>query len=354
MLYVPAWHTALIPYFRFLYPLHIAMGFLFLGLLVLPYAAGRWPKRRFYWPDWSWSGSLGIGLVATGVGIIWLVPAGWRPAALTAHGLLSALYVVWLLYHARIHGVWFGRAVHLSRVDTSRRSFLRWAGKALAATAAVWVGLGLWDQLARLAASAKGPGGSPGGALPGFVPYTVIEGYPNIPTASWSLAVDGACSTPRRYSWARFLAQPQSRETFTFHCVTGWTVPGSKWEGVPLREVVRAAGPTKEARYVLLYSADGSYTESLPLSMVLGDGSILLAHTLDGAPLPRQQGAPVRLIVPKMYGYKSIKWVNRISLSPKDQRGYWEVRGYAEQAWIGSRGWLGLGDGPHPAPARRT
>lgn len=85
--------------------------------------------------------------------------------------------------------------------------------------------------------------------------------------------------------------------------------------------------------YVNFYSFDGVYTESLKLSEAL-DPSVLLAYEMDGQPLEQAQGAPLRLIVPKMYGYKSIKWLNRVEFSDTPITGYWEHYGYPAEAYI--------------------
>jgi DMSO/TMAO reductase YedYZ molybdopterin-dependent catalytic subunit len=121
-----------------------------------------------------------------------------------------------------------------------------------------------------------------------------------------------------------------------YHCVTGWVVPNCHWTGIKLSNFLTTVNPKANAKYVLLSSADGSYTESLSLDQTqLPD--VLLGYMLNGKPLSQEQGYPIRLVIPDMYGFKYIKWVNRITLSDHVEPGYWEQRGYAVDAWLGPR-----------------
>ncbi|MBE3591208.1 MAG: molybdopterin-dependent oxidoreductase, partial [Firmicutes bacterium] len=217
-----------------------------------------------------------------------------------------------------------------------RREFLAWAGGGLllAAGAAVFGTplVRLWQSLGRPAPrEGAGPAGVEG--WPGFQLYTVVPGYPDVPPQSWRLEVNGLVQEPFTLSFAEFLSLPQTAERETFQCVTGWVVPNVKWQGVRLAEVVARARPLPEARFLTFYSADGVYTESLSLEQAQAD-DVLLAHSLNGSPLPRAQGAPVRLVVPSMYGYKSLKWLTRIEFTAERHLGYWEVRGYEADAYI--------------------
>jgi DMSO/TMAO reductase YedYZ molybdopterin-dependent catalytic subunit len=92
--------------------------------------------------------------------------------------------------------------------------------------------------------------------------------------------------------------------------------------------------PQARAGGVQFTSAEIPYVDSLTLKQAsLHD--VLLAYEMDGKPLPREHGAPVRLVMPEMYGYKSVKWVSRIELVPQATDGYWEVLGYDRDAWVG-------------------
>ncbi len=170
----------------------------------------------------------------------------------------------------------------------------------------------------------------------GFQIYTT-SGIPQLTEKTYSLTVDGLVRNPATYKVADLLAMPSTSMIKDFHCVTGWEVPQCRWEGIKLSDFLDQVQPTPDAKYVLLASADGSYTESLSMSQArLPD--VLLGYRLNGAPLSAEQGYPLRLVIPDMYGFKYIKWINRISLSKELQTGYWEQRGYATDAWLGPRG----------------
>ncbi len=170
----------------------------------------------------------------------------------------------------------------------------------------------------------------------GFRIYTVAP-IPTFDPATWRLALDGLVGRPLSLSYADLLAQPSVEQRGTFHCVTGWSVPNLVWQGVPLRALLDTVSPKPDAKAVVLYSSDGAYTDSLTLDQALTP-DVLLAYNMNGQPLPLNQGLPVRLIVPEMYGYKSVKWVNRIELAPSAIDGYWEVRGYDRDAYLDKSG----------------
>jgi len=169
----------------------------------------------------------------------------------------------------------------------------------------------------------------------GFQIYTT-SGIPQLTEENYRLTVDGLVRRPASYKLADLLAMPSTSIVKDFHCVTGWVVPSCHWEGIKLSDFLSRVQPTPEARYVLLSSADGSYTESLDLSQArLSD--VLLGYRLNKTPLSAEQGYPLRLVIPDMYGFKYIKWINHITLSKTLQIGYWEQRGYATDAWLGPR-----------------
>jgi DMSO/TMAO reductase YedYZ molybdopterin-dependent catalytic subunit len=127
---------------------------------------------------------------------------------------------------------------------------------------------------------------------------------------------------------------PRTHEIRSFHCVTGWTVSNVHWTGVRLTDLFAQVKPQFSAHAVRFISAEEPYVDYLTLQQAsLPD--VLLAYEMDGKPLPREHGAPVRLVMPEMYGYKSVKWVSRIELAPATAAGYWELLGYDPDAWVG-------------------
>lgn len=154
--------------------------------------------------------------------------------------------------------------------------------------------------------------------------------HPEVPLEQWSLRVDGAVESPLTLRWADFMALPQVEDVSDFHCVTTWSLMDSRWKGVPLATVIALARPKPDATHVMTYAYDG-YTTNLPLEEAVKD-DVLLVHSWNGQPLPREHGGPVRVITPQLYAWKGAKWVNRVELLTKDRKGFWEERGYSNTA----------------------
>ncbi|UKS27257.1 molybdopterin-dependent oxidoreductase [Paenibacillus sp. HWE-109] len=171
-----------------------------------------------------------------------------------------------------------------------------------------------------------------GGAKGNFRIYTVTE-IPAFSSDSWKFAISGLVDQPNTWSWEEFLKMKRTVQVSDFHCVTGWSVYKCTWEGIPLKQLLAAAGVQSKAKYVKFYSGDKVYTDALSLDQANGD-DIMVAVMMDGKPIPQKLGGPVRLIVPQMYAYKSVKWLQAIELIEKEHIGYWEVRGYDNDAWV--------------------
>ena len=125
--------------------------------------------------------------------------------------------------------------------------------------------------------------------------------------------------------------------------MTGWRVDDVEWRGVKVRDVLDRAGVRSGATHLRIWSFDGAYTESLTMEQARRD-DVLVAHEMLGAPVTQQHGGPVRLYVAPMYGYKSLKWLDRIEVIDHLDEGYWEERGYDVDAWVGRSN--GRGDAP--------
>lgn len=167
----------------------------------------------------------------------------------------------------------------------------------------------------------------------GFTIYT-IAGFPKFDAATYRLQIDGLVDAPREYSYSDLLAMPPVTETRYYQCVTGWVVPKPRWRGVRLWDLISASKPRSNATALRFFCMDNAYTESLTFAQAQ-PRDVLLAYGLDGKMLSRDQGLPLRLVVPGMYGYKFAKWVNRIEVVDKVVPGYWEQNGYDVDAYIG-------------------
>src|SRR5918994_897116 len=168
----------------------------------------------------------------------------------------------------------------------------------------------------------------------GFRIYSVTPTMPSVTTADWSLTVDGMVDTPLDVSYGALLERPQAEVTHDFQCVTGWRVPDGPWGGGRGADLLDEAGVREGATHLRLYSFDGVYTESLTLDQARRE-DVLVVHRMLGAPVTREHGGPVRLFVAPMYGYKSLKWLDRIEVVDQLVPGYWEERGYDIDAWVG-------------------
>ncbi len=164
--------------------------------------------------------------------------------------------------------------------------------------------------------------------------YTVADSMPTFDPATWRLRIDGLVRQPVELSYNDLLALPKAKQVSTFHCVTGWIVKDVHWGGVRFHDLLAEAKPLPHARALRFVSAEEPYDDYLDLRQVaLPD--VMLAYELDGEALPRVHGAPARVVIPEMYGYKNVKWVERIELVGSPGAGYWEQRGYDVNAWVG-------------------
>jgi DMSO/TMAO reductase YedYZ molybdopterin-dependent catalytic subunit len=157
---------------------------------------------------------------------------------------------------------------------------------------------------------------------------------PTFDPATWRLRIDGLVRRPVELTYADLLALPKAEQVSTFHCVTGWIVGNVHWGGVRFHDLLARAGIRPEARALHFVSAEKPYDDFLSLRQV-SLANVMLAYEMDGKPLPQEHGAPVRVVIPEMYGYKNVKWVERITAVAKPGSGYWEQRGYDVDAWVG-------------------
>jgi DMSO/TMAO reductase YedYZ molybdopterin-dependent catalytic subunit len=164
----------------------------------------------------------------------------------------------------------------------------------------------------------------------GTVPYKLTR-------ENYSLKLSGEVDAPQTLTFAELLAMPQKEVKTDIHCVTSWTKLDTVWSGVPFQAIVDRVKPRQTAHFVIEECEQG-FTTSLPMEAFMDD-SVLVAHTVAGAPLSPEHGGPVRMFVPKRYFYKSAKWLRGLRFVEKDEPGFWEVRGYSNIAdpWMETR-----------------
>jgi DMSO/TMAO reductase YedYZ molybdopterin-dependent catalytic subunit len=166
--------------------------------------------------------------------------------------------------------------------------------------------------------------------------YTIGSSVPRLDPVAYRLTVGGAVERPVTYTLDDLRALPRAEQVSDFHCVTGWVVENVRWGGVRLRDVLAEAGLRPDAKALRFVSAEVPYDDTLTLPQALLS-NVMLALDMDGEPLSHGHGFPARIVMPRMYGYKSVKWVTRIEArTTYTDVGFWEQRGYDKDAWIGA------------------
>jgi DMSO/TMAO reductase YedYZ molybdopterin-dependent catalytic subunit len=158
-------------------------------------------------------------------------------------------------------------------------------------------------------------------------PVLDASGPPDMDPSKWELRVWGLVKNPRRWSWQAFRSLPRVKVKGDFHCVTRWSRLENLWEGVASQEIVKHVEVLPEANYVVVHAYDGDWSTNMPLSDFTAE-DVLFADTHDGQPLSLEHGAPLRLVVPRLYAWKSAKWVCGVEFLATDRAGYWEELGY--------------------------
>lgn len=162
------------------------------------------------------------------------------------------------------------------------------------------------------------------------VKWPVLDAFgpPRIDAAQWKLTLAGLVRHPIAFTWEEFNELPRVKVFADFHCVTRWSRLGNTWEGVSVKELVERAGGVKpEAKFVVAHGYDGGWTTNLPLDEFLVEDALVATHH-DGEPLTLEHGAPARLIVPRLYAWKSAKWLGGLEFLAEDRAGFWERNGY--------------------------
>jgi len=177
----------------------------------------------------------------------------------------------------------------------------------------------------------------PGQYLTSKFPVLTYGPVPRFNPQTWDFQVLGEVEEPRRFSYQEFRALPRGKMVADFHCVTTWSRLDNVWEGVMVADLMKLVKLKPSARFVLIH-CDAGYTTNLALEYFLDD-DVMLADRHDGQDLTADHGFPLRLVVPKLYAWKSAKWVRAIEFLATESRGFWEVRGYHNRAdpWLEER-----------------
>ena len=194
------------------------------------------------------------------------------------------------------------------------------------------------DQLKDAPDQGMGDRVPPGQFLSNKFPVLTYGSTPKVDLDTWKFRVFGLVEQEVELTWDQFTKLTWTTVTADFHCVTQWSSLDNTWEGVTFPDLMALAQPKLEAKFVMAHCF-GGYTTNLPLEVAMEEG--LLVHKQDGEPLGEGHGWPLRLIIPSRYGWKSAKWLNGIELIAEDAPGFWEQRGYNNNAdpWKEERFW---------------
>ncbi|MDG7016379.1 MAG: molybdopterin-dependent oxidoreductase [Nitrososphaerota archaeon] len=311
---------------------------------------------------WLFFGVVLFPLVGASVfGVSAASAAGSSPLTFLLTSLLVQLFFA-LLLSSRFKSVEdvhaLGRPGQPHAFRESRRDFIEKSAVGLLAAAAAILGLSNLGSF--VAGQIQAPGGSPPIDLQGApaifsdprlrqlvdsevtpnasfyrVAIDVID--PVVDASSWSLGVDGLVGTPKKYGLDEVKALPSSTRFATLECVSnqidGDLISNAKWKGVKLSDLLSDLGGVQEGgSYVVFYSADG-YSVGIPLAKATEPSSIV-AYEMNDQPLPIEHGYPLRGLIPGLYGMMSAKWVNRISVLDSVYQGYWQTRGWTNDARV--------------------
>lgn len=149
---------------------------------------------------------------------------------------------------------------------------------------------------------------------------------PRVDLSTWDFRIDGLVQKPVPLTWEEFNKLPKTEIRCDIHCVTRWSRFDNRFEGVLFTEVMKLVKPKPEARLAMV-RGENDYTTNLSLSDLMMPTTIF-AMKHDGEPLAPEHGYPLRLVVPQLYFWKSVKWVRGVTLMARDEPGFWEQNGY--------------------------
>jgi DMSO/TMAO reductase YedYZ molybdopterin-dependent catalytic subunit len=157
-------------------------------------------------------------------------------------------------------------------------------------------------------------------------PVLQAGSVPEVDLSTWDFVIDGLVAEPKRWTWDDMSAMVGESMTADIHCVTKWSKFDTEWTGIPVRHIWDMIDPSPDARFVMVNAYHG-FTANLPLDDFLADTS-MFATAFGGEPLTLDHGYPMRLVVPHLYFWKSVKWVRGFTVTAEDAPGFWERNGY--------------------------
>lgn len=179
----------------------------------------------------------------------------------------------------------------------------------------------------------------PGQYVTDRFPVLHAGSVPTIDPAAWAFEIGGLVERPLRLTLDEFRSLPAAEVVADIHCVTKWSKLDTRWEGVAVTDLLERAGPRPDATHVIIRAEHG-FTANLPLEDFAREGN-LFAYRFDGEELEPDHGWPLRLVVPHLYFWKSVKWARGFDLTDRDEPGFWERNGYHMRGdpWQEQRYW---------------
>jgi methionine sulfoxide reductase catalytic subunit len=257
-------------------------------------------------------------------------PVPVRNVAVTTHDLVTWVAIPWILVHSLGHAIgkeipwplWWKRKVKkpewIEENRLERRDFV----KSLSLLT-IMIFIGGWLKWLSPMLHTTNEGNRRRGY---FRIYNVTNDYPRYENSDWSLKIDGLVEEEKVLSMQEIRAMKWSTIIDDFHCVTGWSVKGVELTGIYVKDLFEELNITPKDQYVTAHSGDGMYFDTFTLTQLMDEGAMLVFE-LDGAPLKKAQGYPCRLYHPTMYGYKSVKWLERLTITGEREYGYWQQNG---------------------------
>jgi len=214
----------------------------------------------------------------------------------------------------------------MQKPSISRRNFIRLATSALTLASTPFPACLLAGEQSRAF----------GGPTPNRNFYvTSYSGTPVLDADRWRLKIHGLVQRPLTLTFADIMRIPSIRRILTLECIgnppDGHAIGNAEWTGVKLKPLLEHAGVKPNAIYAAMRAADGYYT-GVPVAELMRDENWLV-YRMNGAPLPPDHGFPLRIFIPGKYGMKQPKWLTEIELVDTPFIGYWEARGWSNEAW---------------------
>src|ERR1700761_2019861 len=166
----------------------------------------------------------------------------------------------------------------------------------------------------------------PGQHLVDGFPVLSAGPVPKVSLDEWTFEIKDGLRLVKTWTWSQFNELPQTQITRDIHCVTSWSKLDTAWEGVTIDTLLASAGLGAKTPFLLAHSIDG-YSTNVPVADLI-DGKAMVALKYGGLPLERDHGGPARLLVPRLYFWKSAKWVKGLQFTKHDDPGFWESNGY--------------------------